>query len=135
MTPTTRRRLVTAIGAGLPIHQACALCRISKTVFHDWRSKNESFNAAIETAVAESIEGHLRAVTTAAKNGDVSSSRWLLERLWPHYFSRTRLELTGADGGPITGAVLTLQWPHQQSPTHEKPIIEDNFALASQDPG
>ncbi len=121
-TRATKARLIRAIGSGIPICHACNLVRISKAAFHDYRNRNASFDQAIETAVATSIETHLNLVIKAAKSGETENSRWLLARLWPQYFSTSRLEVSGIAGAPIAGAILTLQWPHQMQNQNEKVI-------------
>jgi hypothetical protein len=115
-TAPTRKRLVKAIGAGVPMRMACAICRVSYSGFCDYRNANPKFEARIQKAVADAVEWHLSNILSAAKHGDVQSSRWFLERTQPGHFGRTKLEVTGADGESLPGTqVAVLVWPHQQS--------------------
>lgn len=82
----TRRRLVAAIGAGVPVCHAVAACRVSKRGFHDYKNSHPKFAAAIERAVAKAIEKHLKIIIHAAENGDPANSRWFLERVHPQHF-------------------------------------------------
>ena len=82
------------------------------------------------------IERRLKAIEAAQAGGDWRASAWILEHCHPQHFSRNRIEVTGADGGPLTGAVLTLAWPHQIEP-HEKILeaSEHRLAIAAPDAG
>ena len=112
----TRRRLIAAIAAGVPVCHAVSACRVSKSGFHDYRNAHPKFAEAIERATGKAIEKHLRLIIQAAENGDVANSRWFLERVHPQHFGRTRLELSGPDGEPLAGTqVAVLVWPHQQA--------------------
>lgn len=99
--PQTRRRLIEAIGAGVPVCHACAAVRVSVSAFHAYRSGHPEFAAAIEQATAAAIEKHLKLIITAAEAGDTASSRWFLERCHPSHFGRTKIELTGTDGSAL----------------------------------
>ncbi|MGA2854660.1 MAG: hypothetical protein ABSE90_11105 [Verrucomicrobiota bacterium] len=110
----TRRRLIEAIGAGVPICHACAACRVSKSGFHEYRATHLKFAAAIEAATAKAIQKHLRLIIKAAENGDTANSRWFLERVHPQYFGRTKIELTGADGLPLAAGVM-LYLPQKET--------------------
>jgi hypothetical protein len=110
----TRRRLIEAIGAGVPICHACAVCRVSKSGFHEYRASHPKFAALIEAATAKAIEKHLRLIIKAAENGDTANSRWFLERVHSQHFGRTKLEITGADGSPLAAGVM-LYLPQKET--------------------
>lgn len=101
----TRKRLIAAIAAGVPVVHACAACRVSKSGFHDFKNSHAKFAEAIERATGRAIEKHLRLIIKAAENGDTANSRWFLERVHPQHFGRTKIELTGADGQPLAAAI------------------------------
>ncbi len=118
-TPDTRRRLIEAVAAGVPFAHACAVCRVSYSSFCDYRNAHPEFAAQIERAVAEAIEKHLRLIIRAAENGDTASSRWFLERVHSQHFARNRVEVTGADGAPLAGAIA-VYLPRKE--TGEPPV-------------
>ena len=121
-TPATRKRLISAIAAGVPVCHAVAACRVSKSGFHDYKNSHPKFAEQIEQATGKAIEKHLRLILAAAENGDTANSRWFLERVHPQYFGRTRLELSGPDGEPLPGTqIAVLVWPHQQAQANGTP--------------
>jgi hypothetical protein len=134
----TRRRLIAAIGVGLPVCHAVAACRVSKSGFHDYKNTHPRFAEQIARATAKAIEKHLKIIIRAAENGKPENSRWYLERVHPEFFGRTKLELTGPNGESLPGAqVAVLVWPHMQAnPTSPTPLSqnENNFTIASPKP-
>jgi hypothetical protein len=114
-TPATRNRLIEAIGAGVPICHACAVCRVSLSGFHGYRAEHPKFAADIEEAVAKAVERHLKLIIHAAENGDAASSRWYLERTQPAHFARNKIEVTGPDGSPFAVGI-GIYLPQKDSP-------------------
>jgi transposase-like protein len=104
-TPETRARLVQLIARGLPFVHACHAVGIATQSFITYRNNHEDFREEIEQAVAAAIERRLKIIEDAADKGDVNSAKWLLEHLHPAHFARNRIEVTGADGAPLTGAI------------------------------
>ncbi len=130
-----RDRLVRLIAKGVPITHACAALRISYSWLCKYRTANPGFQEQIDEAVGRAIEKHISLIVHAAEHGDTASSRWFLERCHPQHFARTRVELTGENGGPIAGAVITLQWPHQQTQPRHEITVENRPALPAPDAG
>ena len=136
-TTNAKRRLIRAIGAGVPMRMACASCRVSYSAFCEYRNANPKFEEKIQKAGADAVEWHLNNIITDAKS-DPASSRWFLERVHPQHFGRTKIEVTGADGEPLAGAqIAVLVWPHQQNqnPQHEILTEKNHPALTAPDPG
>jgi hypothetical protein len=104
-TPETRARLVQLIARGLPFVHACHAAGISFQSFLTYRNRHDDFREEIEQAVAAAIEKRLKIIEDAAEKGDVNSAKWLLEHLHPAHFARNRIEVTGADGAPLAGAI------------------------------
>jgi hypothetical protein len=116
----TRRRLLRCIAIGVPLSHCPAACGVSLSGFHGYHPR---FEEAIQRAIAKAIEKHLRLIITAAENGDSACSRWYLERCHPEHFSRNRLELTGANGAPLTAQVALYLPAKMDSETHPVPAI------------
>jgi hypothetical protein len=135
-TTKAKRRLVRAIGAGVPMRMACASCRVSYSAFCEFRNANPKFEEKIQKAVADAVEWHLQNIIAAARS-DPAQSRWFLEHTQSSHFGRTKIEVTGADGEPLAGTqIAVLVWPHQQNqnPQHEILDTEKNHpALTSPD--
>ena len=89
------------------------------SAFHDWKSSDATFAANIERAVAEGAEKHLAVVRRCVNSSEDgvalrAAQFWLQARL-PQYFNRSRVELTGGDGGPLVTVNIFL--PQKKDPT------------------
>jgi hypothetical protein len=107
--------LIEAIARGVPIGHACAAMRIGHDCFSRFRNAHPDFEKSLQEAIAAAIEKRLKVVEDAAGRGDTGCARWLLEHLHPQFFAKSRLEITGAEGAPLTGAVA-LYLPKKESP-------------------
>jgi hypothetical protein len=99
-----RNRLIGLIARGVPMVHACSACRVNYQTFLNYREKNPGFREELEEAVAAAIEKHLERIEAAAKT-DWRSAAWMLEHVHPEHFAKNRIEITGANGGPIAGAI------------------------------
>lgn len=137
----TRRRLIKCIALGMPLTHVVNACRVSWSGFCDYRNRNPRFAEAVERARSLAMAKHLKIVVAAAESGNEACSRWFLERCFPQHFGRVRVEVSGPDGEPLSGAqVAVLVWPHQrnQNPNHQNEILDapdDRTAITSSDPG
>lgn len=104
-TVTARRRFVRLVARGVPFTHACAGVGWSYQSFLNYREKHLAFKESLEKAVARAIDKRLSIIERAANMGDAASARWLLEHLHPEHFAKTRLEVTGADGSPLTAGI------------------------------
>ena len=108
--------------------------------FTTWRGRDEKFRQRIDAAIAKGIDRRLKKIEKASNAGDWRASAWLLEHCpgAAEHFSKSRVEITGPDGGSLPGAqVAVLVWPHMQSnPTQNEKILdtkENRPALAAPD--
>jgi hypothetical protein len=104
-TPETRRQLVELVAKGVPYKVACAAVRITFQSFSNWRDKDFSFRDDLEQATAKAITRHLEKIQAASDAGEWRASCWWLEHVFPENFSKSRIEVTGADGQPLAAAV------------------------------
>jgi hypothetical protein len=104
-TSVTRRRLVAVIAKGVPLSFAPGACGVSRSAFFEYRNTHPRFEEAVQRAIGKAIEKNLDRILTAAKNGDVSSSKWFLEKCHAKFFSRQAVELSGPDGEPLAAAI------------------------------
>lgn len=102
---------------GLPKRYAAAAAGISESTWQAWRRRGEAgeepyatFLARVNEADAERASSYLEKLEGVAlgelegvKPADmVKALTWLLERAYPRDFgSAQKVELTGADGGPV----------------------------------
>jgi hypothetical protein len=87
------------------------LAGIAYSSLAEWRNSDEVFRAQLEEAIALSVEARLKTIRDAA-DMDWRAASWWLEHVLPESFARNRIEVTGADGGPLTGGV-TLYLPQK----------------------
>ena len=123
-TPETRARLIELVAKGVPYKHACRAVRITFQSFSTYREQHHDFAEEIESAVAAAIEKRLDVIQRAADTGDVNSAKWLLEHLHPESFARNRIEVTGADGAPLTGAVAVYLPQKDDARPFEHGLIE-----------
>ena len=100
-TPEVAKILCDAIGLGVPFRHACAVAGICYQTFCDWRKSDEKFKELIEGALAGGVRRRLQIIERAMESKDeaiqLRASCWWLEHVFPSDFSRTRVEVTGAD--------------------------------------
>jgi hypothetical protein len=99
-----RSRLIQLIGTGLPQKHACAAVGVSVPAFCEYREKHEWFRDELETAIANGLEARLQVIEAAAKK-DWRAAAWYAEHVFPEHFSKQRIELTGANGGPLAAGI------------------------------
>lgn len=124
----TRKRITDALNAGCTIPDACAYGGIKERTYHIWRKRGEEYDEhlegggeiidgedeyrlfALEVATARS-SARVRAVLTISKaiqGGDAKTALEFLARTDPANWGRlNRVEMTGAEGGPLQVADVT----------------------------
>jgi hypothetical protein len=117
-TPEIRKRLIDCIARGVPMTWAARAVGIAYSTFCAWRADDPTLDDEIESAVAAAIEKRLGVIEKAADLGDTGCAKWLLEHLHPQFFSRSRVEITGADGAPLA-AGIQLYLPEKKVPSVE----------------
>lgn len=105
-TPETRDRLVRAAGLGFASMEAIARAAgISKDTLDRMRRDDPGLDAEL-SAAKESALDRIEASVLLAATEDPRIGLQVLRVRRPAYADRGRLELTGADGGPVRHAVL-----------------------------
>ena len=77
-----------------------ALVGVSASSLHSWKKSDAQFEARWERAIAAGVDRRLKIIEKASL-GDWRAASWLLEHCQPEFFARNRLEVSGADGGPV----------------------------------
>lgn len=102
--------LLNALRAGNTRGAAAAYAEISRQTFYRWLESDVSFRDSVEKAEAEAEVRFAAQVAKAATNGTWQAAAWWLERRRPNDFAlRSRVEMTGKDGGPIESVNVTDQ--------------------------
>ena len=108
-TPATRRKILKLVGRGMPLTHAANVAGVSYQTFLNYRRDRPGFDEAIGNAIAKGIEARLKVIERATKSPDESirlrSACWFLEHTAPEFFARNRVEVTGANGLPLAGAI------------------------------
>ena len=123
--------LIAHLKRGVPQRTACLLVGLSESGLHKWKNhantvlaKHEidgsshpkyaetipkrdqpfvEFMESVESARAEAEVRMIEIVRKHAVAGDVKAAQWWLDRAYPErWAARQRLEVVGADDGPVT---------------------------------
>lgn len=100
-TPETVDKLTQAIRLGATYQLACNYAGIGVSTFHDWLNAKPEFSQAIKEAEGKAAVLWLGKIEQAASDGNWQAAAWKLERRYPDMYGRNRVELTGANGGPV----------------------------------
>jgi hypothetical protein len=120
MTRRNSNKICRFIAAGMPLQHAAAASGIGKSTFHLWQQKHPAFAEAVEKARAKGLATRLAVITVAAKT-DWHAAAWYCEHVFPDSFSKSRLELTGANGSPLAVGV-GIYLPTKDSPENAKTL-------------
>jgi hypothetical protein len=113
LTPELQKRFVTLLRRGNYLTHACDILGIQQVTTWYWMHRGQEeirqglmnepharFFIAVKTAQGELIDECIQKIREGTDRWQ--SLAWLLERKLPNYFGqRQRMELTGADGGPL----------------------------------
>jgi len=99
------------------------------------RRKHPRFEEALQRAIAEGVKRHLTKIEQAAKDGDWKASAWALEHCHAEYFCKNRIEVTGADGSPLAGAIALYLPQKQDSNGAQLPAVSVPPLLAERNHG
>ena len=100
-------RLKRSVGLGVPRTHAARAAGVSYQSLLTYEKKYPAFADEMEQAASKGIEKRVEKIEEASAAGDWRASAWLLEHCpgSAEHFSRSRIELTGKDGSPLTATV------------------------------
>ena len=124
-TPARAKIICDGLARGLPFVHACAVAGITFQTFNVWRNRDEKFRAQIDESIAKGVDRRLKKIEDASDAGDWRASAWLLEHCQPEHFARNRLEVTGAGGAPLMGAVA-IYLPRKDGDANGAPAVTVN---------
>ena len=123
LTPERATKICGLLAAGNVIETSCRASGIVPRTYYYWvergraelervengevrkvRKKEQpfvDFYQATEKALVEAETKLVKLIMDDAMAGGVESAKWMLPRRFPDNWARTRLELSGLDGGPI----------------------------------
>ena len=109
-TPETVDKLTQAIRLGATYVLACNYAGISQETFSQWRNTKPEFSEAITQAEGDAAIKWLALIEKHAQE-QPQWAAWKLERRYPEMYGRQRVEMTGAEGGPIATEITIRQVP------------------------
>lgn len=104
LTPEVQKVILAAIKEGARRGQAAKIAGVAPQTLSGWmRAEGEPYESfAREVLVLEGkLSGKLESFLHKKALTSPTVAMWLLERLHPDEWGRRRLEITGADGGPV----------------------------------
>jgi transposase-like protein len=110
-TPETVKRIIEAIKLGVAYVDAANYAGVGLATFNEWRDRYPEFAEAVESASGQAVTACMAKIQKAATEGSWQASAWILERRHPDRYGRTRVELTGAEGGPVAIAANVVVVP------------------------
>jgi hypothetical protein len=107
-TPQVLKRILRSARRGLPLSLIARAVGVSVQGLINFRKANERFEQSLQRSIARGADTRLKKIEEAANAKDWRAAAWLLEHCQPEHFAKNRIEVTGADGGPLAGAVVVL---------------------------
>lgn len=119
--------LLNALRAGNTRSAAAAHAEISRATLYRWIEEDETFRDSIEKAEADAEVRFAAQVAQAAASGTWQAAAWWLERRRPADFAlRSKVEMSGPDGGPIDHREVSTLEDHEKRALTE--AIRDHLA-------
>jgi hypothetical protein len=133
-TKYTRESVATILRGlrrGYPTTLACEAGGICVATFNLWRKRYGKFDKNVRKAMVTGIQRKFQVISECLGSKDeairLSAAKWALEHCSPEHFSRQKIEVTGADGAPLTGAVA-IYLPRKDGDTNGSPVVNVNPA-------
>jgi hypothetical protein len=100
-------RLLKAIATGAPYNICATACGITPDAFHSWRREDPDFAAKVDRVASKTA---LRLVKKIEWHGKANwaAMAWLLERRYPHDFSKPEVQFNLAIQNNNGGATNTI---------------------------
>ncbi len=139
LTDESAARFVEAVGLGATYELAARYAGFDDSTFRryisDDRPEFQAFRAAVWQAEAEGVQALLARIHTAAAT-DWRPAAWILEHRHPKDYGRQRLEVTGADGGPVQPLAQVILLPRtMDSPEEWAEMAQREYRDRQNDPG
>ncbi len=104
VTPDVLRKLEEAFLVGASDEQACLYADIGTRTLYDYCEANPEFSQRKEILKHQPRLQAKINVAAAVRSKDVDVSKWLLDRTDKDFATKTKTEVTGADGQPLVPA-------------------------------
>lgn len=114
-SPEREQAILNALRVGNTRRAAIAAAEVSVQTFYNWL-EDLTFLDAVQKAEAEAEQRFLGQVARAAAGGTWQAAAWWLERRMPADFAlRSKVEMTGKDGGPIEHHEVSTLPDHERA--------------------
>lgn len=118
-TPERIASIIQALETGMTRRAAAAHAGIHHATFYRWLESDATLRDDVERAESKAESRFLLRIMEAATKGTWQAAAWWLERRHPkEYALKNRVEMTGADGGPVQTQQVSLD-------DHERRALRD----------
>ena len=101
-SPEREQVILNALRLGNTRTAAAAYAEVDRVNLWRWIEDDATFRNAVEKAEADAEARFVGQIVKAAHDGTWTAAAWWLERRRrEHYGKQERVEVTGADGGPV----------------------------------
>jgi hypothetical protein len=127
--------IVAAVEDGCPITHAATIAGVSYSAVCSYRKQFPDFDERVKQAIALGIKSRLDVVKKAMQSKDenvsLRAATWWLTHVpgaAEHFSESRRLEISGPDGQPLTGAVA-VYLPQKDDDPNGKPVVTVNAPM------
>lgn len=122
LTEASKARFLEAVRMGVTYELASRYAGFDDSTFRrymaDKRPEFQAFRAAVAAAEGEAAMAALQQINDATAR-DWRAAAWLLERRYPNDYGRHRVEVTGANGGPVQQFARVVEVVLLPAPIHD----------------
>lgn len=127
-TPELIERAGDLLAGGHPVRAMCRALRISPTSHYKWMERGEEgeqpfadYVNAVRAGMSTAETIALQAVRAAIPS-DFRAATWWLEHVMQEDYGKQRMEVTGANGGPVQVQSLAAEIAAQLATTADKDL-------------
>lgn len=103
------QKLEQAFREGFSIQKACELSGVGRSTYYDYLDKNQSFSDKMTLAQQWPTEVAKKNIVQAIKRGDISASKWWLERKAKDEFGTKTFQQTESSNAALLETQLKLR--------------------------
>lgn len=120
-----RAQICEHLAAGLTRRAAAGIERIREQTISEWYHSDDGFKEDVDAAESRYEAGLTARVSAAAMSSDDPSiAQWILERRFrKEWGAGTKVEMTGADGGPVQSTLFVVALPPVEEDWGAPPVL------------
>jgi hypothetical protein len=102
LTAECEARILETLTSGCSLRDAAEHNGVNYSTLKNRQRADPAFAERLRRARVKFKVCTLQVLADAIRSGNTTAACWFLERAYPEEYGRQRLEITGADGGPVT---------------------------------